>query len=157
MEDQEWTEAGDRSRPILLGEGRGGDRFYHFPLYGRWTWALYERFECRNLFERYAQAEPWSVPRARERAREIERDLDGRVVVCLGRRVQATVYDALDIPREYAQVFHSWVTNAVVQVVAIPHPSGLNRALNHPVERERCSETLRVALAGGWEATRSAS
>lgn len=122
--------------------------------YGRWTWALYDEFECWNLFSRYAQAETWSVPKARDRAREIERDLHGRVVVCLGRRVQAAVYDALDIDRYEAGFFHSWVTRtserarpeAVVRVAAIPHPSGLNRALNDPDERERCGRVLREAL-----------
>lgn len=149
----------DRRRPILLGEApsRVGDRFHMFPLsgrpaqvlcglagippqdggtrYGRWTWALYEHFDCRNLIDRYADAEPWSVPVARDRARalldelraeqvecryvppgtghpqeEIYRQLSGAtrvqritvapppVIVCLGRRVQRAIGDALDFP-----------------------------------------------------------
>jgi hypothetical protein len=133
----------DRPRPILLGEApsRAGDRYHAFPLsgrparvlcelagippqeegstYGRWTWALYERFECRNLFERYADATPWSAPRAREAARvalaaaqagaAVTAAVDlatvdpaaalattPTVIVCLGRRVQAAVFGALD-------------------------------------------------------------
>lgn len=162
----------DAKKPLLLGEApsRGGDRYHFFPLsgppartlctlagispepegstYGRWTWALYERFECRNLFERYAQAEPWSVPRAREQACELEADLRSRVVVCLGRRVQAAILAAVDADRDAA--FHEWLTTPdATSLVSIPHPSGLNRALNDPAERERCGETLRSALAKG--------
>jgi len=124
----------DRARPVLLGEApsRGGDRFHAFPLsgrparvlcelagippqaegsqYGRWTWALYERFECANLFDRYADATPWSTPAARVRAAALLDELKPAgpgvllpsynvplpVVVCLGRRVQAALFGALD-------------------------------------------------------------
>ena len=168
-------------RPILLGEApsRGGDRYHMFPLsgrparvlctlagippqpegstYGRWTWALYEQFECRNLFGRYAQAAPWSVPRARDRAAEIRPDLHGRRVVLLGRRVQAAfeldcdfhewqlVVTAENVASSGERSFDFDVPHAYA-VVAIPHPSGLNRALNDPVERDRCRTTLRCAL-----------
>jgi hypothetical protein len=172
--------------PLLIGEApsRGGDRYHMFPLsgpparvlctlagippqdegttYGKWTWALYERFECENLFERYAEAEPWSVPRARERAALRKPDLTGRVVLLLGRRVQAafgvegdfhtwtTVVQAADLrsvapaPGMCATVEFS--VAAIYRVAAIPHPSGLNRALNDPAERERCGATLRQAM-----------
>lgn len=157
--------------PLLLGEApsRGGDRYWMFPLsgrparvlctlaeippqdegstYGRWTWALYERFECRNLFERYAQAEPWSVVRAREAAGPIAVALEGgRIVVCLGRRVHAAVCSALDLGPPLDP--HEWVTVAPTgaSVVAVPHPSGLNRVLNDPAEREALGATLRRAL-----------
>lgn len=133
----------DHPRPILLGEAppRAGDPYYAFPLsgrparvlcelagippqpdgtrYGRWTWALYERFECRNLFERYADATPWSAPKAREVARAALADAQAAaavtagvdlatvdpaivlatsptIIVCLGRRVQSAVFAALD-------------------------------------------------------------
>lgn len=128
--------------PILLGEApsKQGDRFHHFPLsgrparvlceaagippqpdgstHGRWTWALYEHFECRNLIERYADATPWRVGPARNRAAYVLGDLKRErkvtvgvdpaaraepvtcelpvVIICLGRRVQAAVGDALD-------------------------------------------------------------
>lgn len=167
--------------PVLIGEApsRLGDRYYRIPLsgrparvlctlagippqeegstYGRWTWALYERFECANLFERYAQATPWSVPRARERADALRDELAGRVVVCLGRRVHAAVWQASRLAvygnaAGDAPEFHSFaplrlaVGKPLAHVVAIPHPSGLNRALNDPAERERCGATLRAAL-----------
>jgi hypothetical protein len=135
----------DHPQPILLGEApsKGGDRFHEFPLsgrpakvlcdlagippqpegtqYGKWTWALYERFDCRNLIARYADATPWRAATARDRATAILADLercpldsdwcDGAicvdrgvycpkktppVIVCLGRKVQAAVFAALD-------------------------------------------------------------
>lgn len=130
----------DRPRPVLLGEApsKHGDRYHHFPLsgrparvlcelagippqaegstYGRWTWALYDNFECRNLHDRYADATPWRVASARDRAAAILDEMraehvaaggaltstDGsawtppRVIVCLGRRVQAAVFGALN-------------------------------------------------------------
>jgi uracil-DNA glycosylase len=162
--------------PLLLGESpsRSGDAYYRFPLsgrvartlcelagippdeegttYGRWTWALYARFECRNLFQRHAQATPWSVPAARARAITLTAALCGDVVVCLGRRVHAAVYGALG---EAPPGFHVWETipllgdEDALRVVAVPHPSGLNRLLNDPAERARVGETLRaVRLAG---------
>lgn len=157
-------------RPLLVGEApsRGGDRYHSFPLsgpparvlcqlagvppdpdgstYGRWTWALYDRFECVNLIERYAQAEPWSVVRARQHAVALRGRLEGRVVVCLGRRVHQAVMDSFYLGEE---PFHQWVTFApyTTRLVGVPHPSGLNRALNDPAERERCGDTLRAALS----------
>jgi hypothetical protein len=95
----------DRPRPILLGEApsKGGDRYHSFPLsgrparvlcelagippqpggstYGRWTWALYERFNCCNIIDRYADAVPWSASRARDRARALLNDLEARQII----------------------------------------------------------------------------
>jgi hypothetical protein len=118
----------DRPQPILLGEApsRAGDQFHAFPLsgrpakvlcelagippqpegtrYGRWTWALYEHFDCRNLIERYADATPWPTVAARGLAVELLDDLKAEhvtvkpapVIVCLGRKVQTAVFGALD-------------------------------------------------------------
>lgn len=163
------TEAEGRLLPILLGEApsRGGDRFRMLPLsgrpamvlcrlagippdadgstWGRWTWALYDRFECRNLFYSYADATPWRVPAARGKAVEVASELAGRVVVCLGRRVHAAVCDALELGPPLG--FHEWISATdATGVVAIPHPSGLNRLLNEEAERDRCGATLRLAL-----------
>lgn len=131
--------------PLLLGEApsKQGDRYHAFPLsgrparvlceaagippqpegstYGKWTWSLYEHFDCRNLIERYADATPWRVPTARDHARAILAELRDRdpddaptpdalgytptaedfpppvpVIVCLGRRVQKAMALALD-------------------------------------------------------------
>lgn len=166
----------DALPPLLIGEApsKGGDRYHMFPLsgpparvlctlagippqpegstYGRWTWALYEAFECRNLIERYRDADPWSVPRTRETAEALLPELPGRVVVMLGRRVQAAILGAHGVDGSDIPSFHEWNTPHLVVgekpsfTVAIPHPSGLNRALNDPAERARCGETLREAL-----------
>lgn len=169
------------TRPLLIGEApsKGGDRYHMFPLsgrparvlcelagippeaegttYGRWTWALYETFECRNVFERYAFATPWRLPNARAAVAAIGDEMYGRVVVCLGRRVQAAVYQGLTLRgehgspltapmyHEWSPVFHEW-THEPMMVVTIPHPSGLNRALNDREERVRCGVTLREAI-----------
>ncbi len=159
--------------PLLVGEApsRTGDRYHMFPLsgavaqricglagispveggtrYGQWTWALYARFECVNLFERYADATPWSVPLARERAALL--GVEDRVVVCLGRRVQTAVWTVLPAARILPlPPLHAWRFNVPGEphaLVAIPHPSGLNRLLNSEEERARCGETLRSAMA----------
>ena len=156
-------------RPLLLGEApsRTGDRYHEFPLsgavartlctlagippieggttYGRWTWALYDRFECLNLFQRYAEATPWSAPAARDRWRaRLDEEGPWPVVVMLGRKVQAAV-----TPGIKGYDFHQFAYAPFVAYVTIPHPSGLNRLLNDHAERERCGDTLRKALAGG--------
>lgn len=224
----------DRRRPILLGEApsQRGDAYHHFPLsgpparvlcqlagippqpagstYGRWTWALYERFDCRNLIERYADATPWPTATARERARQLLAELEAEnvkmttvssgmgteqeehyrqltgtplvqrmtiapppVIVCLGRRVQAAMFAALEGDVTPARSrggawgtlfgdFGVWaapwqihvpVTREGVidrqwapHVVTIPHPSGLNRSLNADVTRARTGEVLQRAL-----------
>jgi uracil-DNA glycosylase len=153
---------------LLLGEApsKGGDRYHHFPLsgppvrvlctlagippqpdgstYGRWTWALYDHFECRNLFERYRDATPWSAPAARARAVELRSGLTHDAVVLLGRRVT----QAMGCTAE----FYEWFDLACpartseARAVSIPHPSGLNRVLNDPAERARCGIALREAL-----------
>lgn len=203
-------------KPVLLGEApsKGGDRYHHFPLsgrparvlceaagippqpegstYGRWTWALYEEFDCRNLIDRYAQASPWRVPYARERAAELLADLKAEalaqadkiaeevqappvVLVCLGRKVQAAIGDALDFRSvrlrsrtndgwgadwagglfgNYGTWAAPWHIRTPIAgqppewapwLVTIPHPSGLNRLLNDPNVRDRLGQVLREA------------
>lgn len=158
----------DRPRAVLVGEApsRTGDRYHHFPLsgrparvlctlagiasqeegstYGRWTWALYDHFVCVNVFNRYAQATPWSAGHARACADEIRRSEDAqgsRVVVCLGRRVAAAF--GID-----DQGFYHWVPveGDGIRFVALPHPSGLNRLLNDPDHRAKAGDVLRDAM-----------
>lgn len=161
----------EASLPMLIGEApsRGGDRFYSFPLsgrparvlcemagippledgstYGRWTWALYERFECVNLFLRYKDATPWSAPAARKMAKALI--VDGwhpEVVVLLGKKVSAAVFSALELPQPDP---YQWVELdfGMLSIVQIPHPSGLNRVLNDEAERARSGEILREAMS----------
>jgi hypothetical protein len=176
-------------KPLLLGESpsKSGDRYHMFPLsgrvaktlcelagippqedgstYGRWTWALYEHFECANLFARYAHAIPWqgdlaTVNFARliwDARFDVDRDATERerprTVVCLGRKVQAAALDWFDGHLALGgDDFYDWnigerrTDRGLVDLVAIPHPSGLNRLLNDPAERERCGLTLREAM-----------
>lgn len=186
--------------PLLVGEApsKVGDRYHAFPLsgrpaevlcklagippepegsrYGKWTWALYSKFTCRNVFERHADATPWRAPEARGRAIELLTAEQPRVVVCLGRRVQAAVYGALDFRTVKGKGsawgglfgnYGAWVsphmrnpdvvqrdgsrvryheTAADPWLVTIPHPSGLNRLLNSPAHRAACGKILREAL-----------
>lgn len=182
-------------KPILLGEApsKGGDRFHMLPLsgpparvlckaagippqpegstYGRWTWALYDAFDCRNLVERYADASPWSAPRARERAAEMLAEVEHRapvVIVCLGRKVQRAMGDALGFravrlhgkadggwggnlfgsfgvwaaPWQIRTPVHGQPPEWAPWLVTIPHPSGLNRLLNDPNVRDRLGQVL---------------
>lgn len=153
--------------PLLVGENpsRTGDRYWQFPLsglvgktlcdcagiepspdgskYGRYYWELRERFDCVNVFERYASATPWSVPKAREAwstwlLTEAKPE-EPLVVVCLGRKVaQAVGHD-----RPYG----IWAETGLLQVVLAPHPSGANRMLNDAVYRAMLGRILREAVA----------
>jgi hypothetical protein len=74
-------------------------------------------------------------------------DITG-VMVCLGQRVAAAMFGALELPVPEP---HVWVSTDfdMLQAVVVPHPSGLNRVLNDPLERERVGVTLRRALELG--------
>lgn len=141
----------------LIGESR----------YGQWTWALYENFECENLIRRWPGRQGTGSAFPTEIARSLafvkaEKGMLDRVVVLLGARLRA-VFGLTDF---YAWQDHVSVTvddgatfefegqtmpnlknvYCPCQVVAIPHPSGLNRMLNDPVERDRCGLVLREAM-----------
>jgi hypothetical protein len=148
-------------RPLLIGEApsRQGDRYWRFPLSGnparvlcqlagippdpestgpgKWTWALYEHFNCVNLIERYADAEPWSAPRAREVARAFKLR---PVNLLLGRRV-AVAFRLEDEP-----LFRWADIGQGRRAVCLPHPSGLNRKLNDPGMREEMGRVLREVI-----------
>lgn len=164
----------ERQKALVLGEApsKSGDRYHMFPLsgrvaetlcrmsgvppeaegsrYGRWTWALYDHYECDNLFERYQGAQSngaaFPMAAAKELAKAKSSELWGRVVVMLGVR----------LPRAFGvedASFFEWRTELdageerALQWVMIPHPSGLNRILNDPTARERCGSVLREARA----------
>lgn len=159
----------DRPLPVLVGESpsRTGDRYWRLPLSGApartlcecagwppdgpgiggWTWALYERFTTVNVFARYAEATPWSLPRARARADAIVNEAiieamkwtgDAPRFVLLGKRV-AAAFGVGHVD------FYRVVRLAVGTAVVIPHPSGRNLLLNSPETRERIGRALREA------------
>lgn len=164
--------SGEPQKGLLLGEApsKSGDAYWQFPLsgrvaetmcvmsgippqvegsrYGRWTWALYDHYECENLFERYqgAQGDGAAFPTtaARELAKAKSSDLWGRVVVMLGVRLPRAfgVEDARFF--EWRMELDAGEERAL-QWVMIPHPSGLNRVLDEPTARERCGSVLREA------------
>lgn len=159
--------------PLLIGESpsRTGDRFHHFPLsgavaqtlcqlagisplegesrYGRWTWALYERFDCENAVARYPSGE-WPRERAARNVGSLI-EPDRRVVVLLGRRAQTAYVDSLApassqmLGREYFEWVEDSTPDGARHVVALPHPSGMNRMLNDSSIRRRMGDVLRDA------------
>lgn len=169
-----------KKRPLLIGESpsKSGDRYWQFPLsgrvaktlcelaeippqdegsrYGRWTWALYDHFECVNLFERYASftAPGWQGRGVQNAARIIgETKGDSLVIVCLGRKVQAAVLRYFGEHVAFGgSDFYDWnigerpTDKKLVDFVTIPHPSGLNRLLNDAEHREQCAAALQEAM-----------
>ena len=158
------TADADPPRALLLGEApsRLGDRYWHFPLsgrpaevlcslagidpdpdgtrYGRWYWPLREAFDLANVLERYPgpQGTGAAFPLAAAREAVARLDLDRYpAVVCLGQRVAGVV--------GAPNAWHQWSTDG--RLVAIPHPSGLNRLLNDQVQRALCRVTLSLARA----------
>jgi hypothetical protein len=156
------------TQALLLGEApsRHGDRYHAFPLsgrpaqvlceladiapdpdpratrYGRWYWPLREAFDLENVLERYpgpASSGPGAAfPLAAAREALARLDLDAYpAVVCLGQRVAGVV--------GAPNAWHQWSPDR--RLVTIPHPSGLNRLLNEPAQRNLCRLTLSLARA----------
>lgn len=153
-------------RPLILGEApsKSGDQYWQFPLsgavgqrlcewaglepmsggtrFGRYYWPLNEAFELRNLLERYpgAQGRGAALPVALARPawEELFPTLSGRVVVLLGSRLRAL---------RGGQTYYDWVSYpGGKQIVAIPHPSALNRMYDAVEHAEKASAVLREAL-----------
>jgi uracil-DNA glycosylase len=84
----------------------------------------------------------WPVERARKNAATLCLTLNGRrAAVLLGKRVA----QAFGVDAEYGE----WreADDAVpIRHVVVPHPSGINRALNDPELRKRTGEVLREAV-----------
>lgn len=111
---------------------------------GSWTWALYARFRTRNVFRRYANATPWSLPKAREQALTLLTDMpdDGSAVaVLLGRRV-AAAFGLERLP------FFRWERTLSGMFVVVPHPSGRNHLMNDAAIRHAVGVALRAAVDG---------
>ncbi len=97
-----------------------------------------------NLFDR--PAERWDRAEATSSAlRILEKHGDSSTPLLL---LGARVCDAFGLPtdREWLGWYRTWLTRA--PLIALPHPSGLNRWWNEPTNAVAASELLR-ALAGG--------
>jgi uracil-DNA glycosylase len=158
---------------LLVGEqpSRTGDRYHHFPLsgavaqamcqmagippqeegsrYGRWTWALYDHFDCVNIIDRYRT---WDSREAAEQVARVIED-EREVVVLLGRRAQRAYVDS-QAPGESVIDEADWYEWRVDpssptgrrEVVVLPHPSGLNRLYNAELHRRRAGAELKAAM-----------
>jgi hypothetical protein len=160
-------------KPLLVGEmpSRAGDRYYKDPLsgavaqslcqlagiaphpegtrYGRWTLALYERFDTVNAIERHG---PWdSRLAAKHLADKIDSDCE--VVVLLGRRAQSAyvrMYEPATTPLAKLGYF-TWRVDMVAptarrEVVVIHHPAKNARMYEHSAPREKAGKILREAI-----------
>lgn len=155
-------------KPLIIGEApsRAGNRYWQFPLsglvgkrlciwaglspddggspYGRYYWPLRERFDLMNLIERWPgpQGRGAAFPAEQARVAFTQLDLRGRVVVLLGRRISDAVGLQID--------FYDWLGKDTCSLgcdlVAIPHPSGLNRRYNDDEHVLNTERTLREAL-----------
>jgi uracil-DNA glycosylase len=169
----------------VVGESpsRAGDRYHHLPLsgapaqtlctlagippkaddsrYGRWTEALYDKFDCVNAVRRFPSGGWPRQLAARSVAGMLEPERE--VVVLLGSRVRTAYDDARQpaTPLLLGRDRFEWIVDIDSptgrrEVVVLPHPSGLNRMLNDPATRRRMGEVLREAIekAAQMEATR---
>lgn len=157
-------------RPLLLGEAPScsGDRYHAFPLsgavgkrlcefaqippeeegskYGVYYWALREHFDCLNAIERFGDAYPWRVEKARKRVREYlaEEGEEGPVVVvALG----VNAFDAIAGTRGRGTPWGEWIQVGIMRVVMIPHPSGRNLLYNDQRMKNLAGRVLREAMA----------
>ncbi len=149
-------------KPLLLGEAPGASGRTDDPLGGRTArrlttlagWpaeegadphraALIRRFELRNLLDeppgqQSRKGARFPLAEAREAAKGL--DLRGRTVVVLGKRLaRALGLQGVD--------YFEWIEALGAHVVVIPHPSGVNRALNDPETRRVTGAILRAAAA----------
>ncbi len=147
------------SKLILVGEAPGGVGKQKLPALdpsgatGRRIARLleltdegYRRLtDRRNLFHTPDEGVKWNARLAAERAIAILYTLlPGDRVIVLGLRA-AQAFDIAHLPRyTWTEVDSSMPSFA--KIAWVPHPSGRNRQLNDPEERERLADFLRKAL-----------
>jgi hypothetical protein len=143
--------------PAARGEGRAlegicGLKLSSFASMS--TSEFYAATERRNLFDEFqgkaanGKGDAFDETAARSRAMLMLRELDGRVVVYVGRKVaDAFGLNApffrwcVCIPRPSFDVFTMHVG------AVIPHPSGISHAYNEQHARDQAGEVLRAAIA----------
>lgn len=145
-------------RPVLVGEAPAGSGHEPQPaLEGRAGRTLarligvsYEEyldgFERRNVFETPVEGRRWSRPSARLRGMQMASMFrHGDRVILLGRRV-ADAFGAGELPLYEMLSYQRVMTGETFWVGRVPHPSGLNRQLNDPRERDRAGRFLREVM-----------
>lgn len=144
---------GQPMRPLLLGEAPArssapGDQ----PFDGRCAafleqlagFAMSEAFALQNLLEEWpgpaAKGSAFPEALARDRARLLAPELDGRAVVLAGQRVAAAF-------RVRGVALGAWVeveiAGALFEATVLPHPSGVNRWWNEQANRRAGARFLR--------------
>jgi uracil-DNA glycosylase len=156
-------------RPYILGEAPSGagDRYWRFPLsgavgerlcrwsglvplasgsrYGKFYWPLAHSFELHNLLERWpgpqGDGSAFPLELAQPAWEALWPTLEGRVVVVLGGRL-------LKLSRGPEGAFWTWYRDrrSGTFLVAVPHPSGLNRIYNDRENVKRTAWCLQSAL-----------
>jgi hypothetical protein len=108
--------------------------------------AVYERETTRyNVYETPQDGERWLVAPARHRALQLMGNFrHGDRVILLGAKVESAF--ALGIRNAYEWRAFMRASGDTFLVARVPHPSGRNRVLNDPAERERMAVFLREAL-----------
>jgi hypothetical protein len=89
----------------------------------------------------------WSVPEAREAARQLREDPLTEVVVLLGRKVAGVFWAGSPPPPFSAAPLVRRLDRAspTITAVMLPHPSGLCRVWNEPDAFDRARQLLRAA------------
>ena len=149
-------------KPLILGEAPShtGDKYWIFPMsglisqrfcewagippqdegtrYGRYYWALREKFDLQNLLEHWP-GPGWPKEQVLPARDDLLPELDGRVVVLAGRRLADTF--GLGMADRHAFVPRHGATMAWIY-----HPSGRTRQYNDLAERVRAGHTLKRAM-----------
>ena len=132
---------GRRSDPLRPFSGSSGARLERH--LGIAAGTLGDCFELRNLIDRYpgrkegAKGDGWDAAAARDRARALRRELEGRAFVLAGRKV-AAAFGVAETPYFVWARFDGTKTSYAV----IPHPSGVDRVWNSPATAARLRDLV---------------
>lgn len=102
--------------------------------------AYLDAFDRRNLL----RARQWDPRAAREAARVLTPELEGRLVLVLGTQVRAAL--GLPVAEPLARASAAVGDGASFEWIAVPHPSGLNRWYNDQVNCAAVGELLRELM-----------
>ena len=146
------------SRLVVVGEAPGGRGTEDLPalegLVGRRlakmlgiSFEEWLEVDRRNVFESPDAGVPWRPDAAKMRALGMLGIFEpGTRVIVLGKRA-GQAFGVQDFPLYQWVSFQRVMTGDVLWVANVPHPSGRNRVLNDPRERERMGRFLREAYA----------